>query len=112
MITTMFITVLVIDPNCLYLVIHNHVVTCLLPHTVYKVKHVLIYTDPGELGSPRMSSQPAFVEQKKIMAAKYPEDEVAAITDDLLNCLICTEPYKNPKVLPCQHTFCSDCLER
>lgn len=46
------------------------------------------------------------------MAAKYPEDEVAAITDDLVNCLICTEPYKNPKVLPCQHTFCTECLER
>ena len=32
--------------------------------------------------------------------------------EDLLNCLICLEPYKSPKVLPCLHSFCTQCLER
>lgn len=43
------------------------------------------------------------------MAAKFPEEPAA---EDFLNCLICTEPYENPKVLPCHHTFCSGCLDR
>ncbi|XGW26647.1 hypothetical protein V3C99_007337 [Haemonchus contortus] len=29
----------------------------------------------------------------------------------LLTCCICYERYKQPKVLPCQHTFCLSCLE-
>ena len=35
-----------------------------------------------------------------------------SVSDDVLNCSICTEPFKNPKVLPCHHTFCSLCLEQ
>lgn len=45
------------------------------------------------------------------MAARFPEDQVSS-TDDFLTCLICTEPYDNPKVLPCHHTFCTGCLDR
>ena len=33
------------------------------------------------------------------------------ITDDLLQCTICFEGFKEPKVLRCQHTFCLPCLE-
>ena len=29
----------------------------------------------------------------------------------LLECSICLEPYTNPLVLPCLHTFCSSCLD-
>lgn len=45
------------------------------------------------------------------MAAKYPS-EMSEAQEDSLNCLICTEPYNEPKVLPCQHMFCNSCLER
>ena len=44
------------------------------------------------------------------MAARFPED--TSVSEDFLNCLICTEPYENPKVLPCHHTFCTGCLDR
>ncbi|KAI8498636.1 hypothetical protein Bbelb_238380 [Branchiostoma belcheri] len=33
------------------------------------------------------------------------------ISGDFLECTICLEPYKDPKILPCLHTFCKDCLE-
>ena len=59
------------------------------------------------------------------MAMSLPQDDTASVcsgvsaisalsvlSDDLLNCLICTEPFQNPKVLPCHHTFCGPCLER
>ena len=26
-------------------------------------------------------------------------------------CGICLEPFRNPRRLPCQHSFCEDCLE-
>ncbi|XP_077862300.1 tripartite motif-containing protein 2-like [Saccoglossus kowalevskii] len=32
------------------------------------------------------------------------------IGDDHLSCSICLEFYKNPKILPCLHTFCEQCL--
>ena len=28
-----------------------------------------------------------------------------------LECAVCLEQYKDPKVLPCLHTFCKTCLE-
>jgi RING-type zinc-finger len=30
--------------------------------------------------------------------------------EDLLNCMICFESFRNPKMLPCGHTFCAECL--
>ncbi|XP_070555518.1 tripartite motif-containing protein 2-like [Ptychodera flava] len=32
------------------------------------------------------------------------------IGEDFLSCAICLEQYKNPKILPCHHTFCGECL--
>ena len=32
--------------------------------------------------------------------------------DDLLLCVICYEPFTNPKMLQCGHTFCEHCLQR
>ncbi|XP_077997861.1 E3 ubiquitin-protein ligase TRIM45-like [Glandiceps talaboti] len=32
------------------------------------------------------------------------------VDDDFLSCTICLEQYTNPKILPCFHTFCEECL--
>ena len=31
---------------------------------------------------------------------------------DALECRICTEEFRDPRMLPCKHTFCLECLER
>ncbi|CAK8694792.1 unnamed protein product [Clavelina lepadiformis] len=36
---------------------------------------------------------------------------LSQINDDYLTCQICMEPYQSPKVLTCQHSFCTSCLE-
>ncbi|XP_077869693.1 tripartite motif-containing protein 2-like [Saccoglossus kowalevskii] len=35
---------------------------------------------------------------------------LAEINEDFLCCVICLERYSDPKILPCQHTFCKKCL--
>ncbi|KAI8498561.1 hypothetical protein Bbelb_237630 [Branchiostoma belcheri] len=40
------------------------------------------------------------------------EAVLSQITGDFLECTICLEPYKDPKILPCLHTFCKGCLEK
>ncbi|XP_078589151.1 E3 ubiquitin-protein ligase TRIM56-like [Branchiostoma floridae x Branchiostoma japonicum] len=37
---------------------------------------------------------------------------LSKISDDFLECTICLEPFKGPKILPCLHTFCKGCLEK
>ncbi|XP_078000006.1 E3 ubiquitin-protein ligase TRIM45-like [Glandiceps talaboti] len=46
------------------------------------------------------------------MATAIPDLEtfLKELGDDYLSCTICLEEYKNPKVLPCDHTFCQECL--
>src|SRR4051812_29679270 len=31
--------------------------------------------------------------------------------EDIIACCVCMEQYKDPKILPCGHSFCSTCLE-
>ncbi|KAJ8021089.1 E3 ubiquitin-protein ligase TRIM56 [Holothuria leucospilota] len=35
-----------------------------------------------------------------------------SLSEDFLHCHICREPYNVPKMLPCLHSFCLQCLER
>ncbi|XP_006824440.1 E3 ubiquitin-protein ligase TRIM71-like [Saccoglossus kowalevskii] len=35
---------------------------------------------------------------------------VYKIDEDLLTCPVCLKRYKNPKILPCHHSFCEQCL--
>ncbi|XP_078603140.1 E3 ubiquitin-protein ligase TRIM56-like [Branchiostoma floridae x Branchiostoma japonicum] len=37
---------------------------------------------------------------------------ISEITDEFLVCQICLEDFRQPKMLPCLHTFCQPCLER
>ncbi|KAI8500682.1 hypothetical protein Bbelb_215000 [Branchiostoma belcheri] len=37
---------------------------------------------------------------------------LSQISGDFLECAICLEAYKDPKILPCLHTFCKGCLEK
>ncbi|XP_019646342.1 PREDICTED: E3 ubiquitin-protein ligase TRIM56-like [Branchiostoma belcheri] len=40
------------------------------------------------------------------------EAVLSQISGDFLECTICLEPYKDPKILSCLHTFCKDCLKK
>ncbi|XP_070556583.1 tripartite motif-containing protein 2-like [Ptychodera flava] len=55
------------------------------------------------------------VDSNIIMAASKlatSEEILDEIGEDFLTCPVCLEQYKNPKILPCYHTFCQQCLEK
>ncbi|KAI8515160.1 hypothetical protein Bbelb_077510 [Branchiostoma belcheri] len=37
---------------------------------------------------------------------------ISGIVDEFLVCQVCLEDFKQPKMLPCLHTFCQPCLEK
>ena len=37
---------------------------------------------------------------------------VALKLEELLTCSVCQDSFTNPRILPCHHSFCQDCLER
>eukprot|EP00058_Branchiostoma_floridae_P021786 XP_002607276.1 hypothetical protein BRAFLDRAFT_88224 [Branchiostoma floridae] len=44
--------------------------------------------------------------------ASMASNAFSEITEEFLVCQICLEDFRQPKVLPCLHTFCQPCLER
>ncbi|XP_078000391.1 E3 ubiquitin-protein ligase TRIM45-like [Glandiceps talaboti] len=44
------------------------------------------------------------------MAAATEKEILDEIGEDFLCCTICLEQFKDPKILPCLHTFCQKCL--
>ncbi|XP_070546076.1 tripartite motif-containing protein 2-like [Ptychodera flava] len=44
------------------------------------------------------------------MAAASQRKVLEEIGEDFLCCTICLEQFKSPKILPCLHTFCEQCL--
>ncbi|XP_070550077.1 E3 ubiquitin-protein ligase TRIM56-like [Ptychodera flava] len=44
------------------------------------------------------------------MAAAPERKVLEEISEDFLCCTICLEQFKSPKILPCLHTFCEQCL--
>ncbi|VDI71360.1 tripartite motif-containing protein 56 [Mytilus galloprovincialis] len=44
------------------------------------------------------------------MSAEVKGDKLKEDFDDLLTCTICLEIFKEPKYLPCLHTFCKSCI--
>ncbi|XP_070549590.1 E3 ubiquitin-protein ligase TRIM56-like [Ptychodera flava] len=44
------------------------------------------------------------------MAARQPLPKIT-IDEDVLTCVVCLEIFTNPKVLPCHHSFCEECLK-
>ncbi|XP_070549642.1 tripartite motif-containing protein 2-like [Ptychodera flava] len=44
------------------------------------------------------------------MAAAPERKALEEISEDFLCCTICLEQFKSPKILPCLHTFCEQCL--
>ncbi|XP_078574679.1 uncharacterized protein LOC144860959 [Branchiostoma floridae x Branchiostoma japonicum] len=43
---------------------------------------------------------------------KMASNAISDITDEFLVCQVCLEDFKQPKMLPCLHTFCQPCLEK
>ncbi|KAF8357266.1 ncl-1 [Pristionchus pacificus] len=41
-----------------------------------------------------------------------PQDSIDQVLDQVIKCPLCLEPYREPKVLACFHSFCKPCLER
>ncbi|XP_070549265.1 E3 ubiquitin-protein ligase TRIM56-like [Ptychodera flava] len=42
--------------------------------------------------------------------AAFPDSVPQTVDDCFLICSVCFEQFSNPKILPCHHTFCEDCL--
>ncbi|KAJ8032737.1 E3 ubiquitin-protein ligase TRIM56 [Holothuria leucospilota] len=40
------------------------------------------------------------------------ENVIQSLSKDFVHCDICREPYNEPKMLPCLHSFCIQCLEQ
>ena len=46
------------------------------------------------------------------MASRAKDTSSKIKTQYSLRCSVCLDDFKDPKVLPCSHTFCKHCLEK
>jgi hypothetical protein len=61
------------------------------------------FLGPGTVGGPSSSNSSGSGESNRPLSPMG----VGAI-----KCKVCDETFQKPKVLPCLHTFCEDCLEK
>ena len=47
-----------------------------------------------------------------LIAATSPFEEGLKKLREQITCIVCQEPYKDPRVLPCLHYFCRECLQK
>ena len=38
-------------------------------------------------------------------------DKVERLRERLLHCAVCMDEYRDPRILPCHHTLCFECIE-
>ncbi|GAB5570443.1 tripartite motif-containing protein 2 isoform X3 [Prionailurus iriomotensis] len=69
-----------------------------------------LVTDQQRAGS-KTAGLPCQWSRMASEATNIPSPVVRQIDKQFLICSICLERYKNPKVLPCLHTFCERCLQ-
>ncbi|KAI8520409.1 hypothetical protein Bbelb_001630 [Branchiostoma belcheri] len=74
----------------------------------------MMYADAVRLGqmTDQFTVSPSHFLYATVCSTVMAEAIISQISDDFLECTICLEPYKNPKVLPCLHNFCKDCLKK
>ena len=44
--------------------------------------------------------------------ASLPSAPIETDSEKEMNCSLCRQPYRDPRLLPCLHVFCFDCLQK
>lgn len=50
-------------------------------------------------------------QQKREPASAADDDTASSSVDNLLHCPVCNNEFNAPKLLPCLHSYCFECLE-
>ena len=46
------------------------------------------------------------------LSGRMDEDKVERLRERLLQCPVCMDEFHDPRLLPCHHTMCSECIQR
>ena len=49
--------------------------------------------------------------QRQVPASAAGDDSSSSAIDNLLRCPVCSNEFNAPKLLPCLHSYCFECLE-